>query len=201
MRIQRIILGFLAGSITITLVILGAGLMGCSTQQPNTNTEVNTEELVRTGTATPTIKAVPETPAPQNLSEQDTENSLPPGVVLPHTFWGLVKTVEGKPGSGVEIEARVNGTLQTVSIISDDAGKFGGDMLVEFPEALSVTGHHGDIIEFIVDGCSARASRLGVLVEEDGEYYWDWQELPAEWQAVFNSGEHNGIELVYMPYR
>jgi hypothetical protein len=128
------------------------------------------------------------------------KTTLPPGApALPHTFWGHVKTAEGEPASGVQVTAFIKDKPQEESITTDASGKYGGDLLIEFPDALSVTGYGGDIIEFRVDGIIAEETKLGVLIEVEDGHQWQWQDLEPEWQVIYVAGEHNGLDLVYTP--
>ncbi len=137
-------------------------------------------------------------PAPSPPPEEGPE--VQPGVRPnpPHHFWGRVTTGTGEPAADVEVTAWINGTLRG-SITTDADGQFGNDPLKEFPYYLVINGQDGEVIEFRVDGVVAEEIRLGTLIEENENRYWQWQDLKPEWQAAYTAGEVNGLDLRYTP--
>ena len=118
------------------------------------------------------------------------------GPVEAHHFWGHVATSGGQPAANVEVTAWINGE-QRGNISTDESGQYG---MPEYGYHLAVTGNSGDIITFRVDGIVAEETRLGVDVETDnGNYEWQWQDLEPAWEAVYESGAVNGLDLVYNP--
>ena len=115
-----------------------------------------------------------------------------------HHFWGKVMTSDGQLAARVEVTAWINGE-RCGTITTDGSGQYGSDPLVGLPYYLSVTGQNGDSIEFHVADIVAEETRLGVMVEADGDRQWQWQDLMSTWQAVYEAGEVNALDLVYSP--
>jgi hypothetical protein len=115
-----------------------------------------------------------------------------------HHFWGKVMTNDGQLAARVEVAAWINGE-RCGTITTDGSGQYGSDPLIGLPYYLSVTGQNGDSIEFRVAGIVAEETRLGVLMEVSGDHQWQWQDLMSTWQAVYEAGEVNALDLVYSP--
>jgi len=143
------------------------------------------------------------TSAPSAQPVEDTrELAETPGIphALPHHYWGQVTVSTGEPAIDVEVTAWINGELRG-SATTDAEGQYGVDPLVGLPYYLVVTGQSGNVIEFRVDGVVAEETRLGVLEEDNEKYFWQWQDLRTEWQAIYDAGAVNGLDLVYTTAR
>jgi len=125
-------------------------------------------------------------------------NTSTGGPAPAHHFWGHVETNTGDPAPGVPVTAWINGEPRG-SLTTDSSGQYGLDPLIDLTYYLNVTGLDNDIIEFRVDGQVAEETRLGVLVEDGGVYQWQWQDLAPSWQAIYQAGEVNALDLKYTP--
>ncbi len=172
-----------------SLLALGAG---CAQPAPS---PAPTPAPAPAPSPAPTPEPAP-APSPSPIEGPEVQPGVRPNP--PHHFWGQVASSSGEPAADVEVTAWINGTLRG-SITTDADGQYGSDPLKEFPYYLVISGQDGEVIEFRVDGVVAEETRLGTLMEENENRYWQWQDLKPEWQAAYTADEVNGLDLRYTP--